>query len=351
MDNRWRFPLAAVAILLAGAIAAGLAANAVVSPAADRVQSAGTVSIPTVLGQTAEEVLFFPWSMYDTERLYPVSEGGVVDIFDLSPVYGGTVKAAAKSLEEIGGQANGNPLLSMITVFSSFEGLEFSWEELFSSLEWNVPPQEDGPDSVHLFLRDLPARRSWGDTVPVTFSFALGEDSGLGAVSCLIRPEKAETVTQEQQEAALRQVDSDLRSIFRYGHDPQSSNMSILLMEFFGSLYESTTYEYRLENFFPWWELEADTPYLWGSYDQAVLKEWSMLHGTWMPEENYFAEDPDLSLEEFLSSAGSLWNFTGIQIVNTQQQILVLFTVNTGLVFGVYYDVQLGCWSGAGIMS
>ncbi len=344
-----RFILAAVAILLAGAIAAHLAADAVVRPSADRIQSAGAVSIPTVLGQTAEEVLFFPWSMYDTDRLYPLSEQDAVDVFDLSALNASTIREAAKAMEETGGPAYGNPLLVMLTVFSTFEGLDLSWEELFSSMEWNVPPQEDAPGPVHLFLRELPAALK-EDGVPVTFSFALNMGGSANAVSFLIRPEQAEPVTQEQQEAALRQVDGDLRQLFQYGHDPRSSEMSLLLLESFGVLRDYS--DYCLEQWFPWWDMDID--YIrssWGGYDPAMLENWTFLHADWDPGINSFAADPDLPLEEFLSNAESLYNFTGIQIVNTQQQILVLFTTNSGLVFGVYYDVQLGRWSGVGVMN
>ena len=45
-----KFILAAVAILLTGAVAAGLAARAVTAPDTAEVRSAGTVSIPAVLG-------------------------------------------------------------------------------------------------------------------------------------------------------------------------------------------------------------------------------------------------------------------------------------------------------------
>ena len=344
-----KFILSAIAILLAGAIAAGLAARAVTAPDASEVRSAGTVSIPTVLGQTAEEVLFYPWSMYDTDRLYPLSERDAVDVFDLTYFNASTIKEAAKAMEEFGGLAYTTPLLAMLTAFSSFEGLDLSWEKLLSSLEWNVPPQGDVPGATHLFLRELPASLK-EKGAPVTFSFALGVGGSTNAVSCLIRPEQAEPVTQEQQEAALRQVDSDLRLLFQYGHDPQSSEMSLLLLDFFGALRDY--YDYCLEQWFPWWDLNIDyNRYSWGGYDPALLEHWTFLHTEWDPEINSFAMDPDLPLEEFLSVAENLYNFTGIQIIDTQQQILVLFTTNNGLVFGVYYDIQLGCWSGVGAMS
>ncbi len=70
-----KFIFSALAILLAGALAAGFAARTVVSPQTGKVVSAGVVSIPSVLGQTAEEVLFYPWSLYETTPLTPFLEG------------------------------------------------------------------------------------------------------------------------------------------------------------------------------------------------------------------------------------------------------------------------------------
>lgn len=66
-----KFILSALAILLAGALAVGLAARAVVAPRAGETVSAGVVSVPPVLGQSTEEVLFYPWSLYDTLTLEP----------------------------------------------------------------------------------------------------------------------------------------------------------------------------------------------------------------------------------------------------------------------------------------
>ena len=69
-----KFILSALAILLAGAIAANMAARAVAAPRAGAVVSAGVVRIPSVLGQSAEEALFYPWSLYDMQTLVPLPE-------------------------------------------------------------------------------------------------------------------------------------------------------------------------------------------------------------------------------------------------------------------------------------
>ena len=54
------------------------------------------------------------------------------------------------------------------------------------------------------------------------------------------------------------------------------------------------------------------------------------------------------SIDEFLSAVERIMDWS-IQIITTQQQILVLFTRPGGAVFGIYYDIQLGCYSGIGV--
>ena len=76
-----KFVLSALAILLAGAMAAGMAARAVAAPRTGEVISAGVVSVPSVLGQTAEEALFYPWSMYDYQTLAPLPDEVQISIF------------------------------------------------------------------------------------------------------------------------------------------------------------------------------------------------------------------------------------------------------------------------------
>ena len=94
-----KFILSAAAILLTGAIAAGLIAHAVVSPRTGEVQSAGVVTIPTVLGQTAEEVLFYPWSMYDTQPLRHLTDDELLYALGLEEL-GATMKEVNTVLAE-----------------------------------------------------------------------------------------------------------------------------------------------------------------------------------------------------------------------------------------------------------
>ncbi len=69
---RWiKFLLSAVGILLLGAFAARTAANMVVAPQSGETVSAGVVSVPSVLGKSAGEVLFYPWPLYETQELRP----------------------------------------------------------------------------------------------------------------------------------------------------------------------------------------------------------------------------------------------------------------------------------------
>ena len=203
-----KFILSAAAILLTGAIAAGLIAYAVVSPRTGEVQSAGVIAIPTVLGQTAEEVLFYPWSMYDTQPLRHLTDDELLDAMGLDE-FGITME----DVNQILSQADGIYSLG-IRFFTNFElimPLSVQWDGLVAALEWNL--NEDGiapAAGPQIFLKDFPALAGREEQVPVTLSFAAGGNS----LSFLIRTAQAGTITEEEQAAALERVANDLLALF-----------------------------------------------------------------------------------------------------------------------------------------
>ena len=69
MPNRrpWIFVLLTVLILLAGGMAVGMAARLVVVPQAGKTVEVDTPTIPSVVGQSKEEVVFYPWNRYEDE--------------------------------------------------------------------------------------------------------------------------------------------------------------------------------------------------------------------------------------------------------------------------------------------
>ena len=338
-----KFILSAAAILLAGALAAGLIAHAVVSPQTGEVQSAGVATIPTLLGQTAEEVLFYPWSMYDTQPLRRLTEVELLDNLGLDAL-GATMEDISHALSEAGdiNDAGYGTILPLFTNFGLIMPLSIQWNDLIAELEWNLDEDGGAPAAgPQMFLKEFPALAGLEDQVPVTLSFA----AGAGSLSFLIRPARAETLTGEEQAAAMEQVENDLLALFSSAYaytaelpgseakewpagdseaDPPGLALRRIIQTFFD-------YNYRSG-----FSIEFINDFLDDLFHVA--------DEAGMAPEDFESITIDKLLPIFETTMG--WN---IQIITTQQQILVLFTQSGGAVFGVYYDVQLGCYSGIGI--
>lgn len=316
-----KFALSAAAILLVGAVAVGLAARAVVSPRVGEVRSAGVVAIPTVLGQTAEEVLFYPWSMYDTQPLRHLTGDELPFLFEMDDWAAG-MAGIVSSNEKLAHW----PFL-LLDGFRLILPVDFSPDEMLSALEWNINDQGISPSyGTHVFLKDFPTTACLGEEgteTPVTLSFAMG--TGLEtSVSFLMKPALARDLTGEDQDDALERVEEDLRLLLLPAN-PFNSGLYWLLQAF--------------HYYSDWTGAIPMDPFDLFVIDRLTLTEWL----------DAALEDPyEAPMEEFLSAVeqSGLWN---IQIITTQQQIVVLFTENSGAVFGAYYDIQLGCYSGIGL--
>ena len=339
-----KFAVSAAAILLVGAMAVGLAARAVVSPRVGEVRSAGVAAIPTVLGQTAEEVLFYPWSMYDTQPLRHPTEDELL--------WGDRLDAWHTGLAEI---FFPNWRVLLLEGFRLITFADFPPDEMFPTLEWSGSGQESGPfadispDEIlsalewnvneygsspsygtHIFLKDFPAAARLGKEgteTPVTLNFAMGTGHE-ASVSFLIKPALSRELTMEDQAAALDRVEQDLR-LMLLPADPSYSGLYWLLQIFHYSC--------------SWSDVMPGNPI------GLFLQDWPML-AEWMDEWiDRALEDPYKVPMEELLSVGEQFGLWNIQIITTPQQIVVLFTGNSGAVFGVYYDIQLGCYSGIGL--
>ena len=324
------FILSAAAILLAGAAAAGLIARAVVSPRTGEVQSAGVVTIPTVLGQTAEEVLFYPWSMYGTQPLRRFTEDELMYTFGLAN-YGDTMEVVDNYLSEgpflaYDEQEAAAPLLNSFFILMP---LSFRWSDLFTALEVNWDEHgSSGAARTQIFLKDFPAAAYRdgpdGEETPVTLSFALEEAPNL-SISYLIRPAQPRELTEEEQTAALEWVEQDLRRMFLV---PEKSELYLLLRTF--DQYQGL----------PWgtYSFFERTGGLVGPEEQGEA---------FLPLYDILGDPYKTPMDRFLTAAETV-NGWSTQIITTQQQIVVSFTNSSGAVFGVYYDIQLGCYSGIG---
>lgn len=316
-----KFALSAAAILLVGAVAVGLAARAVVSPRVEEIRSAGVVAIPTVLGQTAEEVLFYPWSMYDTQPLRHLTEDELLFLFEMDGWEVGMAEIVSPN-EKLAYW----PFL-LLDGFRLIRPVDLSPDGILTALEWNINDQGLSPSyGTHIFLKDFPVTACLGEEgteTPVTLDFALG--TGLeSSVSFLMKPAQARELTGGEQAAALERVEQDLR-LMLLPANPSNSGLYWLLQMFHDCC--------------NWARVMTRNPFDLFVKDRLMLTEWL----------DTALEDPyEAPMEEFLSAVEQfdLWN---IQIITTQQQIVALFTGNSGVVFGVYYDIQLGCYSGIGL--
>lgn len=301
------------------------------------------VTIPTVLGQTAEEVLFYPWSMYDAQPLRHLTDDELLSNLGLDTL-GATMEEVNQALSEaadINDAGSGTTLL-LFRNFGLIMPLSIQWGGLLTALEWNLDEDGSAPAAgPQMFLKDFPALAGLEDQIPVTLSFAASSD---GSLSFLIRPAQAGTVTEEERAAALKQVANDLLALF--------SNVAVYSAELpNGTEGEpSARIDYAaglalrriIQTFFDY-NYRSGLDSVMPINDFLADRAWEADTVGIAPE----AFGPD-SIDEFLSAVETAmgWN---IQIIATQQQILVLFTQSGGAVFGVYYDIRLECYSGIGV--
>ena len=315
-----KFILSALAILLAGAIAANMAARAVAAPRAGAVVSAGVVRIPSVLGQSAEEALFYPWSLDDMQTLVPLPEQVQSSIaFDIGHSYQDAMMASVAAMDAV--------------------GAKFDLALLLGSMTWN---QGETKTADMVFLKDFPAALEDGS--PVLLSYALSF-SGPQSISWLMMPQEAAEPTEEQRQAALDKVTDDLAGLLWNLLRPSrdfTNDLAAFLQDFdkqFTALNQNALHE-RLE--FVMVQMLDSIGY---SYFQEILvteaagDEAVLSFDELAPSE----PPPPAELLDRASGGGRL------QIVSTQDQIVVLFTNDIGITLGVYYDIQLERYSGLGV--
>lgn len=304
-----KFVLSALAILLAGAIAAGLAARAVAAPKTGELISAGVVPIPSVLGQTADEALFYPWSLYDMEELTPVTEEALI------------------YLEGMWYAAAGFDLF----------GVDFDGEKLARSQMWTGDGDSLQRGGYLVYLKDFPAMLS-GREIPVSLDYAMSGSSTV-AVSYLVRPQEEAELTEEQRQAAMDKVKNDLAWMLwqMLESDTNYRNDLAALLESFSARFHETDLLFGFEH------LEWLAAMLYGQYGGSLERQ---VGDTLEPGEGLeLSGPPPLSLEELLDVGGGA---VDVQFVAAPRQVVLLFSAN-GLKVGVYYDVQLEQYSGLGI--
>lgn len=309
-----KFILSALAILLAGALGAGLAARAVAAPKVGETVNAGVVSIPSALGQTADEVLFYPWSRYDGQSLVPL-ERATLENVELGIV-----------------NTPGDILTSSIAALYALEA-DYDLNSLLKELVWN---QSELKTADMVFLKDFPA--ALDDGTPILLSYALSF-SGPQSVSWLITPREAAEPSQQQRQAALDKVEDDLAGMLWavLRPDRNFTNDMAAFLQNFDQSFLSLNLDYLHER------LEVTLAQV---CDHISFSYYQELPGEVAGDGSELPSQPPPT-EELLERASG--GSGQIQLISTQDQIVALLTSDTGIMLGVYYDIPLGRYSGLGI--
>ena len=305
-----KFILSTICILLVSVLATGLAIQAVVAPRTGKTISVGVLPVPSVLGQTAEELLFYPWSMYDAQSLSVIS--------DFYAKYEPENPGILMDL------ASADGWLDLLGAFQIF-GVSYEQETMLNRLSWNM--NEDGvisskSNSIHIFLKDFPVQ-DWDESIVADFAYSQLPPQ---SVSYLIRPAQTVESSPEQQEEALAKVKSDLRDFLLYT-DPLGNDLNMLVTDLF-KYYE-----------------KCESAIL--SSLTTSLNEWKELLDSTL-HERVEALDEYPPIEDILADVET-FSPCNIQIVSTPQQIVILFQRDNGAVLGIYYDIYLKRYSGFGI--
>lgn len=292
----WLFVLLTVLILLAGGMAVGMAARLVVVPQADETVEVDTPTIPSVLGQSVDEVVFYPWDRYDPEAVRtsfsPDSENQNQWFYQ-------------ENLVRMGG------LLGL-------SGLEDSISQgAFLDNLW--------------FWCDCPATTQDGQ--PALLDVALGQDSGNFGMTWVARS-TGEPPTRAQKEAAVAKVQEDVCGLFDDTEEKWELKELLYQLEEYVYSFGSVDEELGI------WENSVGS-YLASAqyYIDSILYRIS--------DCGYSGATLDTKEKlKAISSFAQGQNLT-VQLVTTQRQVVVVLTyVPEGITIGAYYDMVLEQYSG-----
>lgn len=321
-----KFILSTICILLVSILTTGLAIHAVVAPRTGKTISVGVLSIPSVLGQTAEDVLFDPWPMYETQTLFPFPEGYRDFVLQRE-----------------------NDRLSLLLDACGLLGISYDDETMMESLSWNVDQNQD-PNQLQLFLKEFSTTIDDNQT-PVVLDFALSQTSpssvnylvwppetlkitetevyqnktARSSISYVVRPLETRQLTDEQRQTALSNVKSDLVKSMRSTN--RSENGLAKLLFSFSDYFE----RWNIEEFFLPLE-QLHLPFSSHSVQNVELE----LTDTY--------QSPEEIIEDQVTSSP----YT-IQLITTPKQIVILFDLGNSSTLGIYYDIQLERYSGFGM--
>lgn len=328
-------------ILLAGALITGLAAWAVVAPRPGLLAEQPTPVIPTALGQTAEEVLFPPWQWYDILERKSISGQAMMEYRNINSEY------MLYYFEGLGVQTDPN-----------------AERTLELAMEWTV---EDGQTPSCLFLRSYPAVLGGGR--PVLLQFASmqrvsGGFSGEHSFSFLVEPADPQPQSAQRQAEALEKVRQDLKAYLMQGEAADFAPLLARLIHpdyYYDMGYEAGSFpvdENGMEFFLAEElllspinrEMLPNIPLIEPFELMNAVENLGIYIGVGRDLAGAISPGGDpalLSLDDFIEAQNDYGTYT-IQLVTTPRQIVLLLTLNNAIT-GIYYDIQLGQYSGLGI--
>ena len=292
----WLFVLLTALILLAGGMAVGMAARLVVVPQADETVKVDTPTIPSVLGQSVDEVVFYPWDRYDPEA---VSTSFSPDSENQNQWF------YQENLVRMGG------LLGL-------SGLEDSMSQgAFLDNLW--------------FWCDCPATTQDGQ--PALLDVAYGADTWNRGWTWVARS-TGEPPTRAQKEAAVAKVQEDVCGLFDDTEEKWELKELLYQLEEYVYSFGSVDEELGI------WENSVGS-YLASAqyYIDSILYRIS--------DCGYSGATLDTKEKlKAISSFAQGQNLT-VQLVTTQRQVVVVLTyVPEGITIGAYYDMVLEQYSG-----
>lgn len=292
----WLFVLLTVLILLAGGMAVGMAARLVVVPQAQRTVEVDTPDPPSFISQSMDEVMFYPWTLYDPDSFSGHLPEGTADEF---------WPWCTRHLSD------GATLL----------GLTLDNDGINRGLI----------DYDLCFWKDCPAHTQDGQ--PVLLDVAYGADTWNRGWTWVARS-TGEPPTRAQKEAAVAKVQEDVCGLFDDTEEKWELKELLYQLEEYVYSFGSVDEELGI------WENSVGS-YLASAqyYIDSILYRIS--------DCGYSGATLDTKEKlKAISSFAQGQNLT-VQLVTTQRQVVVVLTyVPEGITIGAYYDMVLEQYSG-----
>ena len=298
----------AACVLLGGTGLTLLGATTMLEPA-QQVAAEPALPVQSVMGQSDDQVLFYPWPLYES----------------------------ALTLENC---PLGDPLDYYSPLVYPFTSLGVPLSGPVKARQLILATKIHSSQDFYMFLKDYPAELDSHTQVELSMALAY-EPTGKQSISYLWQPTEQQEIYPGQADAALTRVKEDLYDyLVLAATDEKSLHEATAAGRYAWPQDNQLVAALRAgeESKFLMFDFVPDALY---SLQQYVQVGWDFAYAI-APQGDLF----ELTLDEFLDQQNSYGTYT-VQLITAPRQILVLFTMNE-YTLGVYYDIQLGRYSGVG---